>query len=88
MTTIFQNKFVSKVVRQFKQLAGSMSSEKPDSLVEDYVLEHFLLYHGLVGSMPENQRQFDDIRADIRKALSERSSVQLCIALKLPPLWW
>jgi hypothetical protein len=29
--------------------------DKPDVQIEDYVLEHFLFYNGLVGSAPQNQ---------------------------------
>jgi len=47
-----------------------------------------LLYHGLVGSSPENQRSFRDVRADVFEAIKHRSSLQLSIALRLPPLWW
>lgn len=74
-------------MRQLKQLT-SLAAEKPSTTVEEYVLEHFLLYHGLVGSTPENQRQFVDARADIALAVEQRNSLSLCIALKLQPLWW
>jgi hypothetical protein len=62
--------------------------EKPEVTVDEYALEHMLLYHGLVGSSPENQRDFRDVRADILDAIKHRSSVQLAIALRLPPLYW
>src|SRR5262249_5871675 len=33
-------------------------------------------------------RKFRDVRADIIEAVGKGSSVELSIALKLPPLWW
>jgi hypothetical protein len=62
--------------------------EKPEVKVDEYALEHMLVYHGLVGSSPENQRDFRDVRADILEAIRHRSSLQLAIALRLPPLYW
>ncbi len=47
-----------------------------------------MMYHGLVGSSPEDQPQFRDVRVDIFDAIQKRSSVDMAIALKLPPLWW
>jgi HEAT repeat protein len=70
-----------------RRLASSLS-EKPEVQIDDYVLEHFLLYNGLVGSNPENQREFRDVRNDIVQAVNDRSAHELAIALKLPPLWW
>ncbi|MBX9878232.1 MAG: hypothetical protein K2Y22_07205 [Candidatus Obscuribacterales bacterium] len=82
MTTLF-----TRVVKQFKRLASGLK-ETPKVAVDDFELEHFLIYHGLIGSSPENQREFRDVRADIKQALESESSVQLSIALKIPPLWW
>jgi HEAT repeat protein len=86
-----QNRFIGGIfkhmTRRLKQLT-SMTSEKPAVTVEEYVLEHFLLYHGLVGSTPENQRQFKDTSSDIEQAVSQQNSHSLAIALRLPPLWW
>ena len=70
-----------------RRLASSLS-EKPEVQIDDYVLEHFLLYNGLVGSNPENQREFRDVRNDIVQAVNDRSAHELAIALKVPPLWW
>src|SRR5579883_3383118 len=67
---------------------ASVFAEKPVVQTNDFELEHFLLYHGLVGKSPENQREFKDVRADIHQAVRNRSSAQLAIALKLAPLWW
>src|ERR1700733_9490666 len=63
-------------------------TEKSTVQVEDLELEHLLLYHGLVGSSPENQRAYKDVRADILAALRNQSALQLGMALKLPPLYW
>ncbi len=68
--------------------ASTIFSEKPDVKVDDFGLEHFLVYHGLVGSSPENQREFKDVRADIGSAVNRSNSHNLCINLKLAPLWW
>lgn len=62
--------------------------EKPEVQLDDYILEHFLLYHGLVGSTPENQRDYKDVRADVIEAVNHASSAEMSIALKVPPLWW
>lgn len=78
MATIFQ---------QLRRL-GSAMKEKPTATIEDYVLEHFMLYHGLVGTTPENQRDFRDVRMDIVDAIDHGSCVEMGIALKLPPLLW
>jgi hypothetical protein len=75
------------IAKRLRQVAFSFR-EKPQAKVDDYVLEHFLFYHGLVGSSPENQRSFRDVRQDISDALDNGSSLQLGIALKLQPLWW
>ncbi|MBU6450549.1 MAG: hypothetical protein KGS72_02140 [Cyanobacteria bacterium REEB67] len=68
--------------------ASSLFSEKPKVKVDDFGMEHFLLYHGLAGSSPENQREFKDVRADILSAISRTNSQNLCINMKLAPLWW
>lgn len=75
------------ITKWFKKIA-SMFAEKPAVETNDFELEHFLLYHGLVGSSPENERQFKDVRSDIRMAFDNRSSAQLAVNLKLSPLWW
>lgn len=62
--------------------------EKPDVQIDDYVLEHFLLYNGLIGSIPDNQPEYRDVRNDIVQAINDNSAHQLSIALKLSPLWW
>lgn len=75
------------IVKRLRQVAFSFR-EKPTTQVDDYVLEHFLLYHGLVGTSPENQRSFRDVREDIFQAIESKSSLQLGIAFKVQPLWW
>lgn len=70
------------------QRLGAAFREKPQVSLEDYELEHFMLYHGLVGTSPEDQPKFKDVRADIFDAILKKSSVEMAIALKLPPLWW
>lgn len=74
-------------MRQVRRIANAFR-EKPQVTLEDYVLEHFMLYHGLVGTSPEDQPQFKDVRANIFDAILKRSSVEMAIALKVPPLWW
>ncbi len=68
--------------------ASTLFAEKPDVKVDNFGLEHFLVYHGLVGTSPDNHREFKDVRADIASAVSRSNSHNLCINLKLAPLWW
>ncbi|MBS1954569.1 MAG: HEAT repeat domain-containing protein [Cyanobacteria bacterium SZAS-4] len=75
------------IAKRLRQVAFSFR-EKPQAKVDDYVLEHFLYYHGLVGSSPDNQRSFRDVKQDVYDAIDNGSSLQLGIALKLQPLWW
>jgi hypothetical protein len=84
---IVPGNFLAALVKGGRLLFNRLK-EKPVAKVDEYVLEHMLLYHGLIGSSPENQRAFRDVRADVAEAINQRSSVQLGIALKLPPLWW
>jgi HEAT repeat protein len=79
--------FIAGIVKRFRRLASGLK-EKPTVQLEDFEFEHFLLYHGLVGSTPENERSFRDVRADINAAVQNNSPTQLAIAFKLPPLWW
>ncbi len=81
------SELLGPLFRFAKRLASALK-EKPRSSLDEYVMEHILLYHGLVGSTPENQRQFRDVRADVVEAIQKNSSVELAIALKLPPLLW
>ncbi len=74
------NKWIRKVATMFK--------EKPQVKSDDYELEHLLIYHSLVGTTPENQRDFKDVKSDVELAWANESSAQMAIALKLPPLWW
>jgi HEAT repeat protein len=78
---------VHALVKQLRKIVFSMSEKAPLAL-DDYEEEHFLIYHTFVGSTPENQRAFKDVRSDILHAVKVGSSVQLCMALRLPPLWW
>lgn len=75
------------IAKRLRKVAFSFR-EKPQAKVDDYVLEHFLFYHGLVGSSPDNQRSFRDVKQDVYDAIDNGSSLQLGIALKLQPLWW
>ncbi|CAN5399499.1 hypothetical protein BH11CYA1_BH11CYA1_04290 [soil metagenome] len=68
--------------------ASTLFTEKPDVKVDNFGLEHFLVYHGLVGTSPDNHREFKDVRADISSAVGRSNSHNLCINLKLAPLWW
>jgi HEAT repeat protein len=76
------------VIAKWLRKASSMFAEKPKVKADDFGMEHFLLYHGLAGSSPENQREYKDVRADILSAISRGNSQNLCINLKLAPLWW
>lgn len=78
---------MSILVKWFKKIATAFE-EKPKVSIDDFSLEHFMLYHGLVGSSPENTKQFKDVRADLLDALKSGKSKELSIALKLPPQWW
>lgn len=79
--------FIAGLVKRFRRLASGLK-EKPTAQLEEFEFEHFLFYHGLVGSSPENEKSFREVRADINEAVRNNSPVQLSIALKLPPLWW
>ena len=74
-------------MRHVRRIASAFR-EKPTVTLDDYVLEHFMMYHGLVGTTPQDQPQFKDVRANILEAILKKSSVEMAIALKLPPLWW
>ncbi len=76
------------MLAKWMKRASSLFTEKPSVKVDDSGMEHFLVYHGLVGSSPENQREFKDVRADITSAVNRNNSHNLCINLKLAPLWW
>jgi HEAT repeat protein len=75
------------VVRQLRRVASALR-EKPDTKLDDYLLEHYIIYHGLSGTTPENLRQARHVKQDIADAVNHKSPVELCIALKLPPLYW
>jgi hypothetical protein len=68
--------------------AAGLLHEKPKVEIDYFGLEHFLLYHGLIGSTPENQREYKDVRADLLSAISRENSANLCANLKLEPLYW
>lgn len=78
---------MSVLLKVMRKLSSAFR-EKPTIEPDHFELEHFLLYHGLVGSSPENQRKFRDVKADISLAIENESSAHLGIALKLLPLWW
>lgn len=67
---------------------SNVFKEKTPIKSDDFELEHFLLYHGLVGSAPDGQREFKDVRADLKLAVESQDSRQMASVLKLPPLWW
>lgn len=75
------------LLKTFNRIRSGIK-EREHVQLDDYVLEHFLLYHGLVGSMPENQRDYKDVRADVIEAVNHNSAEEMSIALKIPPLWW
>jgi HEAT repeat protein len=66
----------------------SIFAEKTPVKTDEFELEHFMVYHGLVGTSPENQRKFKDVRADMKIAIDERNSQQVAAMLKLEPLLW
>ncbi len=80
--TLFQ-----RIVKRFNQTFSGFR-EKSSVEIEALELEHFLLYHGLIGSSPEEQRSFKDVRADFLSAVKSKSSLQMGITLKLMPLFW
>jgi HEAT repeat protein len=77
-----------KLITALVNRARSLFREKTPVTVEDYEQEHLLIYHGLIGSSPDNQKSFRDVRSDIQSAVSGHSSIQLGVALKLQPLYW
>lgn len=79
--------FLGRLAKRLNRVTSGLK-EKPTVAIEDFVLEHFLLYHGLVGSSPDNQRDFKDLRADMLQAVRNGSSFEMGVALKVPPLWW
>ncbi|HEY9775655.1 MAG TPA: hypothetical protein V6C81_17965 [Planktothrix sp.] len=78
---------IGSLVKRVRKLVFSVNSETSNQ-VDEYVLEHLLLYHGLVGSSPENQRSFREVREDINRAVRNNSSLQMTVVLQLPPQWW
>ncbi|MBA3856192.1 MAG: hypothetical protein C0507_04715 [Cyanobacteria bacterium PR.3.49] len=76
-----------RIVKRFNSVFSHFR-EKTAVEIEAFELEHFLLYHGLIGSSPEGQRNFRDVRADFLAAVKNKSSVQMGITLKLMPLFW
>lgn len=78
---------LTALLKQLRRIASGLR-EKATASVEECELEHFLYYHGLVGTSPDDQRQFRDVRQDIFDAVRARSSNGLAIALRLPPLCW
>ena len=81
------NKFMRSLASTLKKVTAAFS-ENQKLKVEEYALEHLLIYHGMVGSKPDNERRFSDVKADIEAAIKYKSANGLSIALKLPPLWW
>ena len=79
--------FFKRLAKNMRKLSAGLQ-EKPHVTIDDYVLEHFLLYNGLIGSSPENQPSFRDVRYDIVKAINDDSPAKLAIALRISPLWW
>lgn len=78
---------LQRIVKRFNKVFSGFG-EKSTVTIEDFELEHFLLYHGLIGSSPEGQRSFRDVRADVLAAVKSKSSLQMGITLKLMPLFW
>lgn len=78
---------LQRIVKRFNKTFSGFR-EKSNVEIEDFELEHFLLYHGLIGSSPEGQRSFRDVRADFLAAVKNKSSLQMGITLKLMPLFW
>jgi len=74
----------AKWIKKFTSIFAEKTPIKPD----DFELEHFLFYHGLVGASPENQRKFKDVRADLLMTIESGSSQQVASTLKLGPMFW
>ncbi len=79
--------FLTKLAKNVRKLTAGFQ-EKPEVTIDNYVLEHFLLYNGLIGSSPDNQPNYKDVRNDIVDAVNRQSPAKMAIALKLSPLWW
>ncbi|MBX9572012.1 MAG: HEAT repeat domain-containing protein [Candidatus Obscuribacterales bacterium] len=82
-----QPNFLTRLAKNVRKLTAGFQ-EKPEVTIDNYVLEHFLLYNGLIGSSPENQPLYKDVRNDIVDAVNRESPAKMAIALKLSPLWW
>jgi|AGTN01.1.fsa_nt_gi hypothetical protein len=67
---------------------ASMFAEKPTVKKDDFESEHIIYYHGLVGSSPENLRQYRDVRDDMKLAIQTNSSAQMAINLRIPTQFW
>lgn len=87
MNKKIQPNFFTRLAKNVRKLTAGFQ-EKPDVSIDNYVLEHFLLYNGLIGSSPENQPNYKDVRNDIVDAVNRESPAKMAIALKLSPLWW
>lgn len=80
-------KVLSALAKRVKKIRSGLR-EKPSFKVDEFELEHFLLYNGLVGTSPEDQPSYKEVRNDIVQAVNDNSPEHLAIALKLHPLWW
>ena len=79
--------FLTRLAKNVRKLTAGFQ-EKPEVSIDNHVLEHFLLYNGLIGSSPDNQPLYKDVRNDIVDAVNRESPAKMAIALKIAPLWW
>lgn len=77
---------IAKWIRRATSLLAE--SEKTPQKADEFSLEHVLLYHGLTGSNPHDDRQFKDVRADFLSAVERQNPLSLSLSLKIQPLAW
>lgn len=80
-------RLVNAVSKQFRRLARGRK-ESSHAELADFEHEQFLFFNQLVGSSPEREQQYRDLRIDLIEAVKHGSSTEFCIALKRPPLRW
>ena len=78
---------LNKIIYGARRIA-SQFTEKPEAKIDDHVLEHMVFYHGLAGTSPKSDKEIRQLNADIKEALSSKSRIELCLAVKIPPTIW
>lgn len=75
-------------VKNFVRRMAALFREKPSVQIDEIELEHLMFYHGLIGTSPQDQPSFKDIKLDLTLAIRAKSPLQMAIALKLSPLYF